>query len=129
MAEDIRFVIPEPPFAADSNSLLYALLMGGISAGIETLAVTQGANAVLTPPAGAKYAFIQVESNSGSADLQKTIVYTQDGTSPNGTSTPKIGIIQSDGGALEIKGSTNLANFKVRSIENLTHYLHIEYFK
>lgn len=129
MAEDNRYRIPKPSFKSTTEDLLYAMLMGGICRGREDLEVDDSTVIQLTPPDGASYALIQVEADSSSSDVNKAIVFRQDAGTPDGSSSPKVGQVQGDGGVFDVKGTNNMSAFRVIGIEaGKTHVLHIEYF-
>ncbi len=88
----------------------------------DAVAVGVGANGL---PAAAKACLIVVEAGATEADAARVVRFRQDGGDPSATEGMPVG----DNGSFEIKGGSNLANFKVIGITaGKTHTLRIEFY-
>ena len=111
-----------------SNLQLLSSILGAITGedlialGYEKLSV--GASSVaLTVPAGAKYALINVQSTVV-ADI--AVRYLELGNTVLPSASEGLG--KSDGDYFDVKGLTNLQNFRAIRTQPGTHTLHIQYY-
>lgn len=105
-----------------------ALLHGGRCLGYEDFFVDDAPLAVLTIPAGAKYALIYVQADTTSANLNRVVHFREDGGDPT-TGVAGDGIPLPDNGVYECSGAANLANFKIIGIEaGKTHTIRVIYY-
>jgi hypothetical protein len=103
------------------------LLYGGRALGIEKISVTSLAVKQFTVPAGAKMAILCVDADQTATDLNKVIHWTEDGTDPTTTSAGN-GMLLGDNSVLEIRGSLNVAAFKMISREVKTNVVRVQYY-
>lgn len=76
-------------------------------------------------PDGAKAALVIIEADATEADAARVARFRQDGANP----TAAIGMPVGDNGSFEIKGSANLAAFRIIGITaGKTHKLTVEYY-
>ena len=121
-------LIPKPPYHGANNNLLYAILTGGDCLAYQELLVDSITPKGLTFPAGTVYALIIVEANSGTADKTKVIRFKEADNVSNPPTAVR-GIPLGDLSVYEVKGTSNLTNFKVIGIEaGKVHSLKIQYF-
>ncbi len=109
------------------GNLLSAILYGGKCLSYEKLTVDDAPVVDLTAiiPAGARSAVITIEAAAAEADEPRVVRFTEDGSDPTDTDGMPLG----DNGTVEVKGSDNLANFKIIGITAaLTHTLHIQFY-
>lgn len=77
-------------------------------------------------PAGAKSALVIIEADTTEVDQPRVARFTQDGTTDP---TTAIGMPVGDNGSFEIRGSANLAAFKIIGITaGKTHTLRVEFY-
>lgn len=135
------YTLPESnqPYASLTNDLLAGMLWGGKCIGYRQLNVTDvaavgfdnipdpDAGGPLTAgiPAGAKYAICVLEAGVADVDKARVARFRTDAINP----TAAVGMPVGDNGSFEIKGSDNLAAFRIIGINaGVTHVLRIEFY-
>lgn len=122
-----------PEFDSTSGGLdgsmldfLSAILYGGKCVGLETVNFDDDpAIALPSIPPTAKAALVIIEADATEADAARVARFRQDGTNP----TAVMGMPVGDNGSFEIKGSANLAAFRIIGITaGKTHKLTVEYY-
>lgn len=105
--------------------LLHAMLYGGKCLGYQNLPFTDAVAVALTIPANAKIALIVVERVGAVADENKIARFREDGADPTAANGMPLG----NNGSVEIKGTQNLAAFKIIGIDaGISHVAHIQYY-
>jgi hypothetical protein len=135
--------LPEKSPGADSgsttNDILDGILWGGVCIGYRKLAVTDaapvgfadiadpdaGGPLVAGIPAGSKYAMCVLEADALEADSARVVRYRTDASNPTAAEGMPVG----DNGSFEVKGTDNLANFKIIGmVAGHSHILRIEFY-
>jgi hypothetical protein len=117
--------LPDAPYYNVEQYLLHAIAFGGQAVGNQTISVTSGATATLTPPANAKIALIEAEVDSTDTNQTAAIRFWQDGSSPDSTHGQTLGQL----GVVYIKTIRNISNAKFIGVTSgKTHKLQVQYF-
>lgn len=118
--------IPIPPFHEVNSQLLLALLTGGDCLQYNNVPVNDTQVTTLSPVSGTVYALIVVEADPTTMDKSKVIRFSE----MQATIVSAInGLPLGDLGVYEVKGMSNLQNFKAIGIEaGKSHTLRIQYF-
>ncbi len=103
---------------------LDAILYGGKCVGYQEFDVDDNPAVSLTVPVGAKACVIVVEAGGSPANANRVARFREDGTAP----TALIGMPIGDNGSVEVKGTTNMTNFKIIATEVLTHKVRVQYY-
>lgn len=107
------------------NHLLHAILHGGRCLGYESLAFDDAAAVQLTVPPNTRAAIIVVEAQGAVANENRIARFREDGVDP----TAALGMPLGNNGSVEIKGSNNLAAFRIIGIDAaVSHIAHIQYY-
>jgi hypothetical protein len=126
---------PEKTTSMDGGSItvdiLFAILYGGKCLGYRKIsfndaAVKAFADAVVGGvPAGSRYAVCVLEADATEANLPRVARMREDGIAPTAAEGLPIG----DNGSFEIKGSDNIANFKIIGVTAAkNHILRIHFY-
>ena len=114
-----------------TNDFLSAILYGGKCLADDFVNVTAAAIITFADlpggiPVGAKAALVVIEADATEANAARVARFTQDGVV---NPAAAVGMPVGDNGSFEIRGSDNLANFKIIGITAAkTHVMRVQFF-